>query len=88
MLLTVCPRSPSIPLIYHIRPLPETHHMCVQVAPIAVYTSGKGSSAAGLTAAVQRDPVSVSLSISCLPLQYPLSHDSVLCLIRQACLTN
>jgi DNA replication licensing factor MCM5 len=29
-----------------------------QVAPIAVYTSGKGSSAAGLTASVQRDPVS------------------------------
>jgi DNA replication licensing factor MCM5 len=32
----------------------------VQVAPIAVYTSGKGSSAAGLTASVQRDVVSVS----------------------------
>lgn len=32
-----------------------------QVAPIAVYTSGKGSSAAGLTASVQRDAVSVSL---------------------------
>ncbi len=29
-------------------------------APIAVYTSGKGSSAAGLTAAVIRDPQSVS----------------------------
>lgn len=29
-----------------------------KVAPIAVYTSGKGSSAAGLTAVVQRDPVS------------------------------
>lgn len=27
-----------------------------KVAPIAVYTSGKGSSAAGLTASVQRDP--------------------------------
>lgn len=31
-----------------------------KVAPIAVYTSGKGSSAAGLTASVQRDAVSVS----------------------------
>jgi DNA replication licensing factor MCM5 len=31
-----------------------------KVAPVAVYTSGKGSSAAGLTAVVQRDPVSVS----------------------------
>ena len=30
-----------------------------QVAPIAVYTSGKGSSAAGLTASVQRDSISV-----------------------------
>ena len=31
-----------------------------KVAPVAVYTSGKGSSAAGLTASVQRDSVSVS----------------------------
>lgn len=30
-----------------------------KVSPIAVYTSGKGSSAAGLTASVQRDPTSV-----------------------------
>jgi DNA replication licensing factor MCM5 len=30
-----------------------------KVSPIAVYTSGKGSSAAGLTASVQRDPQSV-----------------------------
>ncbi|KAF8624769.1 hypothetical protein AX15_005661 [Amanita polypyramis BW_CC] len=29
-----------------------------KVAPIAVYTTGKGASAAGLTASVQRDPVS------------------------------
>ena len=34
-----------------------------KVSPIAVYTSGKGSSAAGLTASVQRDPQSVSLSL-------------------------
>lgn len=31
-----------------------------QVSPIAVYTSGKGSSAAGLTASVQRDANTVS----------------------------
>lgn len=31
-----------------------------KVSPIAVYTSGKGSSAAGLTASVIRDPQSVS----------------------------
>ena len=30
-----------------------------QVAPIGVYTSGKGSSAAGLTASVVREPGSV-----------------------------
>lgn len=30
-----------------------------KVSPVSVYTSGKGSSAAGLTASVQRDPVSV-----------------------------
>ena len=35
-----------------------------KVAPISVYTSGKGSSAAGLTASVQRDPATVS-SASC-----------------------
>ncbi|RXK36873.1 minichromosome maintenance protein 5 (cell division control protein 46) [Tremella mesenterica] len=29
-----------------------------KVSPVSVYTSGKGSSAAGLTASVQRDPVS------------------------------
>lgn len=32
-----------------------------KTAPIAVYTSGKGSSAAGLTASVIRDNSSVSL---------------------------
>ena len=31
-----------------------------KVSPIGVYTSGKGSSAAGLTASVIRDPGSVS----------------------------
>ena len=30
-------------------------------SPIAVYTSGKGSSAAGLTASVSRDPQTVSV---------------------------
>lgn len=30
-----------------------------KVSPIAIYTSGKGSSAAGLTASVNRDPVTV-----------------------------
>jgi DNA replication licensing factor MCM5 len=33
-----------------------------KVAPIAVYTSGKGSSAAGLTASVIRDPSTVYLA--------------------------
>jgi DNA replication licensing factor MCM5 len=35
--------------------------VCTKVAPIAVYTSGKGSSAAGLTASVQRDSASVCI---------------------------
>lgn len=35
-----------------------------KVAPIAVYTSGKGSSAAGLTASVIRDPGTVGKSCS------------------------
>jgi len=30
-----------------------------KVSPIAIYTSGKGSSAAGLTASVNRDPATV-----------------------------
>lgn len=34
-----------------------------KVAPVAVYTSGKGSSAAGLTASVIRDPTTVSFNI-------------------------
>lgn len=34
-----------------------------KVAPIAVYTSGKGSSAAGLTASVMRDPATVNILV-------------------------
>ena len=33
----------------------------VMLSPAQVYTSGKGSSAAGLTASVIRDPVTVSV---------------------------
>jgi len=38
-----------------------------KVSPISVYTSGKGSSAAGLTASVQRDVNTVSLPIHVPP---------------------
>lgn len=31
-----------------------------RIAPVAIYTSGKGSSAAGLTASVLRDPITVN----------------------------
>jgi hypothetical protein len=41
-----------------------------QVAPIAVYTSGKGSSAAGLTASVIRD----SSTRECTPPSYCNNH--------------
>ena len=41
-----------------------------KVAPIAVYTSGKGSSAAGLTASVIRDPSSREFYLE-VSLQYP-----------------
>lgn len=34
-----------------------------KVSPISVYTSGKGSSAAGLTASVQRDPSTVRVPL-------------------------
>jgi DNA replication licensing factor MCM5 len=44
-----------------------------KVSPISVYTSGKGSSAAGLTASVQRDPVSVRIP----SFGYPLRVGSV-----------
>lgn len=37
-----------------------------RVSPIGIYTSGKGSSAAGLTASVIRDPVTVSNLLRCL----------------------
>jgi DNA replication licensing factor MCM5 len=36
-----------------------------KVAPIGVYTSGKGSSAAGLTASVNRDPQTVGILLLC-----------------------
>lgn len=46
-----------------------------KVAPIAVYTSGKGSSAAGLTASVSRDPVTVSL-LSCKEITFQYNGKS------------
>ena len=46
-----------------------------KVAPIGVYTSGKGSSAAGLTAAVLRDPSTREFIIEGIPL-LPLPHPS------------
>lgn len=36
----------------------------IEVAPIGVYTSGKGSSAAGLTASVVRDPGTVRFPLA------------------------
>jgi DNA replication licensing factor MCM5 len=42
-----------------------------KMAPVAVYTSGKGSSAAGLTASVIRDPASVRPFFLVLFLQAP-----------------
>ena len=46
-----------------------------KVAPIAVYTSGKGSSAAGLTASVIRDPSTVSKQVLMIALL-----DNVFCI--------
>jgi DNA replicative helicase MCM subunit Mcm2 (Cdc46/Mcm family) len=43
-----------------------------KTAPIAVYTSGKGSSAAGLTASVIRDASTVS-RIPCVKFKFDLS---------------
>lgn len=43
-----------------------------KVSPIGVYTSGKGSSAAGLTASVIRDPGSVSYNLILTYLRYPI----------------
>uniref|UniRef100_A0A6P7GKM2 DNA replication licensing factor Mcm5-like n=1 Tax=Diabrotica virgifera virgifera TaxID=50390 RepID=A0A6P7GKM2_DIAVI len=40
-----------------------------KVAPIAVYTSGKGSSAAGLTASVMRDPATVNIILGACQLK-------------------
>lgn len=45
-----------------------------KVAPIGVYTSGKGSSAAGLTASVIRDPVSVSINCYYYFLKRAMDH--------------
>lgn len=41
-----------------------------KVSPISVYTSGKGSSAAGLTASVQRDPTTVCPPLTHFAPQY------------------
>ena len=41
-----------------------------QCSPIGVYTSGKGSSAAGLTASVQRDPASVRFGRATMSMLY------------------
>lgn len=41
-----------------------------KVSPIGIYTSGKGSSAAGLTASVIRDPATVRLCIWCFSVNF------------------
>ena len=43
-----------------------------KVAPIGVYTSGKGSSAAGLTASVMRDPASRTFIMEVEPWFLPM----------------
>jgi DNA replication licensing factor MCM5 len=48
------------------------------VAPVGVYTSGKGSSAAGLTASVIRDPITVSMLMFFF---LNISHFLYLCII-------
>lgn len=42
-------------------------------APVGIYTSGKGSSAAGLTASVNRDPSTVSSRFVVKPVSW-ISH--------------
>jgi len=55
-----------------------------KVAPIAVYTSGKGSSAAGLTASVIRDPGSREFYLEvCIRLCYGLHERRLSCLLFQ-----
>ena len=39
-----------------------------KTSPIAIYTSGKGSSAAGLTASVMKDPVTQTFVVEVLTL--------------------
>ena len=47
-----------------------------KTAPIAVYTSGKGSSAAGLTASVIRDSSTVSRN-PCLKVKIPKFYERI-----------
>lgn len=53
-----------------------------RIAPIGVYTSGKGSSAAGLTAAVVKDPSSVKYQAGAIFLSYNTFSLGELCYRR------